>query len=287
MEQPSVLYVQPTSDGGNESDNRMLADPGKSFEVANLTDVAAQPTPPQGSQEALPPENLNGTSRQDESYGSLSTLLCQQPESENHANIPQLKESAPPPSNEQCSTPSISQYKKQAHSSKFNSVMAIHVPKPETDDVAANFHLKDPIQPGFSDSKDTTVKDESAGSQGVGGENRNRQLSKVSTEQMPPVFKKDVHWDTNYFDDPNVSYKQSCPRGGPGGLICCSHCSSLYSAFLLETQYNLEDQQILRVKQEVECLSDFLSQTITRLKESVTAAHKRPLPDLNLTDKKV
>ena len=102
------------------------------------------------------------------------------------------------------------------------------------------------------------------------------------TEHMPLVFRRDIEWDDHHFDNADASYEQVCPNGGPGGLICCSTCASLYSDFLLKTQQNLEVQQTLRVKQEITTMSAFLSQTKMRLKASIAAARKRPPPASNL-----
>ncbi|KAL7569096.1 hypothetical protein ACA910_016931 [Epithemia clementina (nom. ined.)] len=107
-----------------------------------------------------------------------------------------------------------------------------------------------------------------------------RKPKSSANKKLSKVFKREIRWDAHSYDDPNVLYNQLCPKGGPGGLICCSHCAASYSSFLLETQQNLEDEQIRRVRQEVTTLSQFLSQTTTRLKESVAAAQKRPPPML-------
>ena len=118
--------------------------------------------------------------------------------------------------------------------------------------------------------------DETRGQETPSLERAEEDTSQMQTESLSTVFKRDIAWDVATYDDQNVLYHNFCPEGGPGGLICCSFCSSQYMKFLSDTQKNLEHQQFHRTTDEVESISQFVSTTMMRLKESVSAAQKCP-----------
>ena len=57
-----------------------------------------------------------------------------------------------------------------------------------------------------------------------------------------------------------------CPTGGPGGLICCSYCSALYSRLLSNTAKEMEAQSISRKGQEVSEILELLADAKQRLR---------------------
>lgn len=44
---------------------------------------------------------------------------------------------------------------------------------------------------------------------------------------------RDFEWTPHPFD--TRPYNESCPIGGPGGLVCCETCAGLYSQYMLST----------------------------------------------------
>lgn len=75
--------------------------------------------------------------------------------------------------------------------------------------------------------------------------------------RIQELFGREVTWRPFSFagsgrdvDDSNDTddYIQTCPTGGPGGLICCQACSDKYGSFLSQTIQDLETQ---RMRQEV------------------------------------
>lgn len=98
-------------------------------------------------------------------------------------------------------------------------------------------------------------------------------------QHVPSVLRKDISWNNSDFDDEeNEKYSDYCPIGGPGGLICCSACTSMYSDFLSETQKSLEDQKTIHIGWQVEAMSFILDETKDRLKKSLHAARLQPPP---------
>lgn len=93
------------------------------------------------------------------------------------------------------------------------------------------------------------------------------------------IFSKDITW-RKCCPPEAEEYEQSCPNGGPGGLICCETCSNKYNLLLTRTSEDVESHRIRKESGEVTEILDFLAQKKTRLKEAVTAASKKipPLP---------
>ena len=70
----------------------------------------------------------------------------------------------------------------------------------------------------------------------------------------------------------NISHQMpapACPSGGPGGLICCSHCATSYSQILANTTKEMEAQTVEKVGQEVGELIEMLRDAQTRLRLAV------------------
>ena len=63
-------------------------------------------------------------------------------------------------------------------------------------------------------------------------------------------------------DSPTYS---PCPNSGPGGLICCSHCTASYSRFLSNTAKEMESQSVAKAGQEVNEILDLLADAKQRL----------------------
>ena len=84
-------------------------------------------------------------------------------------------------------------------------------------------------------------------------------------------------------DDP-PTYAQ-CPEGGPGGLICCSHCTAAYSRLLSNTVKEMEAQSVSSVGHEVNEILELLADAKQRLHRmtvvSETNEMRRDLLDKN------
>lgn len=68
----------------------------------------------------------------------------------------------------------------------------------------------------------------------------------------------------NDIDDDTPTYSP-CPNGGPGGLICCSHCTASYSRSLSNTAKEMELQSIANAGQEMNEILDLLADAKQRL----------------------
>lgn len=108
----------------------------------------------------------------------------------------------------------------------------------------------------------------------------------IPSNPVPPMlsmFAPDVHWTPHPFSvapdsSGSVSYKDICPQGGPGGLICCSICTATYSKFLSMTYRDVEEQRTSKVAEEVTQLLGFLKDSKEQLARSVRAARKKNPP---------
>lgn len=101
---------------------------------------------------------------------------------------------------------------------------------------------------------------------------------------MPSLFTKDIEWTPHAFDSEQVSYADSCPEGGPGGLICCEKCASQYSDFLSATVNDIEHQKTAKLGSEMTQLLNFLSNGKARLGESTRMTRRKPPPRRRLGD---
>eukprot|EP00531_Pseudo-nitzschia_arenysensis_P000018 CAMPEP_0116125342 /NCGR_PEP_ID=MMETSP0329-20121206/5761_1 /TAXON_ID=697910 /ORGANISM="Pseudo-nitzschia arenysensis, Strain B593" /LENGTH=373 /DNA_ID=CAMNT_0003619379 /DNA_START=405 /DNA_END=1526 /DNA_ORIENTATION=+ len=93
------------------------------------------------------------------------------------------------------------------------------------------------------------------------------------------IFSKDITW-RKCCPPEAEEYEQSCPNGGPGGLICCEICSKKYNLLLTRTSEDVESHRIKKEAGEVTEILDFLAQKKAQLQEAVNAASKKipPLP---------
>jgi len=96
--------------------------------------------------------------------------------------------------------------------------------------------------------------------------------------QIPPtvnrIFAREIVWKPHPFD----LAEPSCPRGGPGGLICCEVCAANYSQYLTITCKDMEEQKKRKVAKELTQLLGFMKAAKTRLGKSVRAARRQPPP---------
>jgi hypothetical protein len=87
-------------------------------------------------------------------------------------------------------------------------------------------------------------------------------------------------------EDDKLTY-DSCPDGGPGGLICCSYCTAAYSRFLSNNAKEMEAQTVSRVGQEVSEILELLEDAKQRLQRashvSQSNEERRSILDLNQT----
>jgi hypothetical protein len=70
--------------------------------------------------------------------------------------------------------------------------------------------------------------------------------------------------DSEKVDDTLPIYS-ACPQNGPGGLICCAHCTASYSRFLSNTAKEMEAQSVAKAGQEVNEILDLLADAKKRL----------------------
>ena len=87
-------------------------------------------------------------------------------------------------------------------------------------------------------------------------------------------------------EDDKLTY-ESCPDGGPGGLICCSYCTAAYSRFLSNTAKEMEAQTVSKVGQEVSEILELLEDAKQRLQRasyvSQSNEERRGILDQNQT----
>lgn len=65
--------------------------------------------------------------------------------------------------------------------------------------------------------------------------------------------------------DDNAPTYAKCPNGGPGGLICCAHCTAAYSRILSNTAKEMECQSVAKAGQEMNEILDLLADAKQRL----------------------
>jgi flagellar biosynthesis GTPase FlhF len=94
----------------------------------------------------------------------------------------------------------------------------------------------------------------------------------------PSQFFKDFNWTPHTYDSKELSFTTGCPRGGPGGLICCESCTAQYSNFLSGTTRDIEQQKAAKMGGEMTELLGFLSSAKKLLGQSVRVARRKPVP---------
>jgi chemotaxis protein histidine kinase CheA len=94
----------------------------------------------------------------------------------------------------------------------------------------------------------------------------------------PSHFFKDFNWTPHMYDSKEPSFTAGCPRGGPGGLICCESCAAQYSNFLSGTTRDIEQQKAAKMGGEMTELLGFLSNAKKLLGQSVRVARRKPVP---------
>jgi NUMOD3 motif len=86
---------------------------------------------------------------------------------------------------------------------------------------------------------------------------------------------REIVWAPHDLGLPGASYNDQCPIGGPGGLICCTSCTSRYSRYLSRTFRDLERHQITYLGEEVEEIMDYARETKKQLAESTKVAKRK------------
>lgn len=92
----------------------------------------------------------------------------------------------------------------------------------------------------------------------------------ASLEEEVKLKGSEMHGDDHVegvMEDDEPTY-QSCPDGGPGGLICCAFCTAAYSRFLSNTAEEMEAQSVSRVGQEVSDIMELLGDAKQRLERA-------------------
>jgi hypothetical protein len=96
-------------------------------------------------------------------------------------------------------------------------------------------------------------------------------LQRIDSNPAPESDRRDdVQKSTVNIETFNRSLR--CPHGGPGGLICCEHCTSHYSNKLSKTGSELEAHLVSKIGIEVSELMELLSDAQSRLQQAVDAS---------------
>lgn len=84
------------------------------------------------------------------------------------------------------------------------------------------------------------------------------------------IFARDVTFNDHCFDSSELENPyETCPNGGPGGLICCEICTKNYSIYLSLTTKDIEQQKTRKVNREVSELLGFLTGAKAKLDEAL------------------
>lgn len=94
---------------------------------------------------------------------------------------------------------------------------------------------------------------------------------------LPAIFARDISWTYHPFDssESDSPYDSTCPKGGPGGLICCEACTKNYSNFLTTTSKDMEEQKTQKVNNEVQELLGILTSAKSKLNNALRAAKQQ------------
>jgi hypothetical protein len=97
---------------------------------------------------------------------------------------------------------------------------------------------------------------------------------------------KDIFLQTDFawtkVDDGDSTYPKKCPRGGPGGLVCCVDCFSSYSSYLNKTVKDMEMQRTHKIGNEAKELLDILTFERGDLDKAVSVARRKSPPPRRL-----
>ena len=99
----------------------------------------------------------------------------------------------------------------------------------------------------------------------------------VPGAMLPAMFARDINWTYHPFDssESDSPYDSTCPKGGPGGLICCTDCTKSYSCFLTGSSKNLEEQRTRKVSNEVQELLGILTSARSKLNNALRGAKQQ------------
>lgn len=88
----------------------------------------------------------------------------------------------------------------------------------------------------------------------------------------------DIAWNPNnavsYFDENVGLSAPQCPKGGPGGLVCCEACTVSYALYLNQTTSEMDAHNVSKVGEEVNELLELLQDSQKRLKAAVDMAQE-------------
>lgn len=103
--------------------------------------------------------------------------------------------------------------------------------------------------------------------------------SAVPGAMLPAMFARDINWTYHPFDssESDSPYDSTCPKGGPGGLICCEACTKSYSSFLTDSSKNLEEQRTRKVSNEVQELLGTLTSARSKLNNALRGAKQQSI----------
>ena len=102
---------------------------------------------------------------------------------------------------------------------------------------------------------------------------------------IPAMFVRDIHWTPHQYDssESDSPYDSTCPKGGPGGLICCEDCTKSYSRFLTATSKDLEEQRTRKVSNEVQELLEILNSARSKLNGALRTAKQQSVSEKVVT----
>mmetsp|Transcript_9828 Transcript_9828/g.20423 ORF Transcript_9828/g.20423 Transcript_9828/m.20423 type:complete len:371 (-) Transcript_9828:27-1139(-) len=108
-------------------------------------------------------------------------------------------------------------------------------------------------------------------------EKKEEKVIEAQVDRSAEIFSKDITWRSL---PEETSEDESCPTGGPGGLICCESCSARFNLLLTRTSEDVESHRMIKESGEVTEILGLLAQKKSELKEAVNVASKKipPLP---------
>jgi hypothetical protein len=127
---------------------------------------------------------------------------------------------------------------------------------------------------------ETTVPTEASGA-GAPAESASSDAAVHPALESSSHFAGSFSWEPHPFDSDDVNvYSQTCPEGGPGGLICCAVCTSNYSQYMTTTCNSMHDQMITLLGHETRELASYLERAQSTLDQTVaqirTNAFRKP-----------
>ena len=106
-------------------------------------------------------------------------------------------------------------------------------------------------------------------------EEKKDDYTECHTDNTQLLFQKEITWVPHLG---HATGTPKCPKGGPGGLICCEDCSEAFSGFLTATALDAEHQIRHTVGKEVQELLGYVEECRFGIMTAVQVARKLPLP---------